>query len=221
MYKLPADLNGNFIPVTTIDPTTGESTPIKFYHPPDNTTGRYTGQSFRIGLNDALIECSKLQDQCYAVVIPDNDQGRYTYHLAQKPPSNNKSPDSDNEFFLCNQGYVSYIKDKTQSGRSNLMTSTVSCDFDSNRPISYGSTGITPDEKKSGAPKVFKYKDAKESPVVEQPPYLSYFCTFVVILLVAGGIYYYRTQMVDDTPVVSTISTSKLIKRKGGYFFFV
>jgi hypothetical protein len=223
MYKLPADLNGNFIPVTKLDPTTNESTPVKFDQPMDNVTGRYNKQSFMIGLNTALIECSKFQDQCYAVVIPDQGQSSYyTYYLAQKPPSNNKSPDSDNENFLCNQGYVSYIKDKTQSGRNNLMSSTVSCDFNKNQQILYSGAGVNPTKKEEDVPSVFKYKDANKVPrEVEQPPYLLYIGIAVVIVLVAGGIYYYKTQVEDDKPVTTSISTSKLLKKKGGYFFFV
>ena len=229
MYKLPADLTGNYIPLTSPGPD-NKPIPIKFNQPMDNDTGAFTKNSFIIGLNTALSECIKFQDQCYAVVIPDPGQSSYyTYYLAQKPQSNNKSPNSDNEYFLCNQGYVSYIKNKNQNGNSNIMSSTISCDFTSNNKISYGGSGVSSNSNQDNSntpltlsPTAYLYLHANDGPKVKsQPPYLLYIGIGVVVLLIIGGIYYYYTQVANNEPVTSSIHTSKLLKKKGGYFFFV
>jgi hypothetical protein len=221
MYKLPADLTGNYIPITKPDPVTGTPTPIKINQPMDNDTGKFTKSSFLIGLNTAISQCIKFKE-CYAVVIPDSkNSSYYTYYLAQKPLSNNKNANSDNEYFLCNNEYVSYLKNLKEDGRSNIMTSTVSCDITSNRPISYSGSGSTKKTPEVLSPSTFKYKSGGKSVDVEKPPYLLYGCIGVIVLLVIGGIYYYNTQVSADEPVVSSVNTSKLIKKKGGYFFFV
>jgi len=234
MYKFPANKSNELTPVlsTVMDPKTNQYKPIVISQNIDDS-GVYTSSSYMKALNNALFACIKLKDQCYAVVIqdPGDSSGsrlgdKYTFQLARKPLSNEKNLRSDSESLLCDQKYISYIKNEFDGkpANSNIMPNTISCDFSPRGAISYsGSANNTTNDP--NAPK----KDDKPVEIPERPykkpdgpPWGIIIGIVVAILLIGGGLYYYFNYVKeDDTPAKIITHTSKLIKKKGGYFFFV
>ena len=236
MYKFPADKIEKLTPVlsTVIDPETKKYKPIVISQGIDDS-GVYSLSSYNTALKNALFECIKLQDRCYAVVIEDpndsNSSGsrlgtKYTFQLARKPLSIEKNLKSDSESLLCNQKYVSYIKNEFDGkpANSNIMPNTISCDFSPNGPIKYSGSANNTTNDPNAPPKDDKPVVIPERPYVKPdgPPWGIIIGVVVAILLIGGGLYYYFNFVKeDDTPVKIVAHTSKLIKKKGGYFFFV
>lgn len=155
--KLPADGFGNIIPVNTVDPSTNSVTPSIFYESMDETA-TYNNNTFLKGLNDALSECIKQGDTCYAIVIkyqPNNASDSniyssnvikekgihnppYRFELAQKPSQNDIN---DSESLFCNSLYFTYLKNKTVSGVSNIMPNSIACEFNTGEVNYEGSSG--------------------------------------------------------------------------------
>lgn len=244
MSKLPADNFGNIVPVVTVNPSTNDVTPSVFYDSMDET-GTYNKNTFLKGLNDALAECIKQEDTCYAVVIKDPTDPRvpessfgkaYKFELAQKPPPNNKN---DSESLYCNPLYFTYLKNRTKSGYSNIMPNAINCNFDSG-PVKYeGSSGNNNNDLKNNTkpppPKSYKYKDMGVEVKSDPFPWLLVIGIIILILIIGGGIYYYYNfgpgapiipvkkivKKVVKKVVKGGLLTSKFIKKSGGYFFFI
>jgi len=237
MYKLPADTSGKIIPVTTKDPKTNAITPVTFQDSMDET-GTHNNNTFLTGLNAALAECINKGDTCYAVVIknpidpsvPASSTGNaYVFELAQKPLRNSTN---DSESLSCNTLYSTYIKNKKLNGVSNLMPNSIPCDF-TQPPITYtGSSGNSSksSDNKPPPPTKFSYKDAGISVKKTPLPWLLIISIVCVIIVIGGGIYWYykmgpgsvsSESSASSASSMPKVSTSKLIKKSGGYFFFV
>jgi hypothetical protein len=242
MSKLPADNFSNIIPIMSVDPSTNKTTPSVFYESMDET-GTYNKNTFLKGLNDALSECIKLGDTCYAVVIKDPTDPSvptssfglaHKFELAQKPPQNQTN---DSEFLLCNSQYITYLKNKTTTGFSNLMPNSIVCEFNSD-PVQYeGSFGnnsikpnsnITPESPK----KEFSYmKMGRVQPKSKPFPWGITIGIALCILFIGSGIYYYYNfgpgaptipvKKIVKKVVKGGLLTSKFIRKSGGYFFFI
>jgi hypothetical protein len=236
MYKYPADTSGNIIPVTKYNTETKKDEPFTIQQGPDNN-GVYSSTSYYPSFNDALAQCIKYKDECYAVVIkdPGNSDSRvgskYIFELAKKPLSNQKNEKSDSESLLCNNTYVSYIKNNREDGRSNIMPNSIPCDF-STSSVSYGGNSKVSNKSEDDTPSESKgipSRTVKKKPIPWR--IIGIVSCVIIILLIGYGIYYYRKQNTpddasdsasDSTPeLVIRTPTSKLIKKDGGYFFFV
>ena len=228
MYKYPADTTGKIIPITKFNPESNKDEPFVIKQGPDNN-GVYSTTSYFPAFKDALAQCIKYQDDCYAVVIknPGSTESRvgskYLFELAKKPLSNQKNEKSDSESLLCDNTYVSYIKNTREDGRTNIMPNSVACDF-STTAVSYTGSSKVPEKSTSSTPS--KSGGIPSKPVKPKKiPWVTIGIVggIVLILLIGGGIYYYKKQNEsEDVPDSSeSIPTSKLIKKQGGYFFFV
>jgi len=234
MYKVPADTSGKFIPITEYNEKEKKDVPKTISQNPDEN-GKFTASSFLIALNEALGQCIKNEDKCYAVVILNPDMpgmptstigSIYKFQLAQKPLSNQKNTNADSEYMICDKNYLSYIKNNTTTGKSNIMPNTVNCDFSNNGPITLSKGIVNPLAANSGpsaAKEKTSYQYASQGKIVEktQPPWLLIICIVFTVLMIGGGLYYYFTQI--NVPLVTPIKvpTSQVLKKKGGYFFFV
>jgi hypothetical protein len=226
LNKYPVDSSGKPVFITNYDPDSKTDKPITIYQSPD-TNGTFNETSFTTSLNGALSECIKRGDDCYAVIIPEADDPSmpasstgtmYTFQLVKKPPAKNASADS--EYMICNQNYATYLKN-ISNGRSNIMPNTVSCDFKSSAPISLGSNIKKSDASKpSSSDSSFDYLNAGKSTKKESLPWGLIIGVVLAVLIIGGGIYYYYTQVVPANALPLTPST-KVLKSKGGYFFYV
>jgi hypothetical protein len=242
MSKLPADNFGKIIPVMAVDPSTNSITPSIFLDSMDDT-GTYNKNTFLKGLNDALTECIKLGDTCYAVVIKDPTDPKvptsstglaYKFELVQKPTPNDKN---DDESLLCNPLYYTYLKNKTTNGISNIMPNSIDCDFNSG-PVQYeGSSGnnkpkTNTDTSTESPPKDLSYMQmGRVKPKAAPFPWAIVIGVTICVLFIGGGIYYYYNfgpgaptipvKKIVKKVVKGGFLTSKFIKKSGGYFFFV
>jgi len=237
MSKLPADNFGNIVPIMSVDPSTNKTTPSVINSSMDET-GTYNKNTFLKGLNDALAECIKLGDVCYAVVIKDptdrtvpaSSMGKaYKFQLAQKPPANNKN---DSESLLCNPLYFTYLKNKTSTGTTNIMPDSIACDFSSSGPVTYEGSSKKVQDTKPTPPKDYSYMNmGKVKPKEAQFPWAIVIGVTVLLLFIGGGVYYYYNfgpgapiipvKKIVKKVVKGGLLSSKFIKKSGGYFFFI
>jgi hypothetical protein len=235
--KLPADNSGNIVPIMSVDPATNELTPSVINSSMDET-GTYNKNTFLKGLNDALAECIKLGDVCYAVVIKDptdrtvpaSSMGKaYKFQLAQKPPANNKN---DSESLFCNPLYYTYLKNKSSTGITNIMPDSIACDFSRSGPVSYEGSSKKNTDTKESTPKEYSYMSmGKAKPKETKFPWIMVIGITVFILFIAGGVFYYYkfgpgapiipVKKIVKKVVKGGLLTSKFIKKSGGYFFFI
>jgi hypothetical protein len=199
-------------------------------------TATYNSSTFLTGLNLALSECIKQGDLCYAVVIKDPTDLTvprssfglaYQFQLAQKPPSNSKN---DSEYLLCNTLYSTYLKNKTSTGISNLMQNSIECDIQSYDAIQYnGGSGNFNNNSKNTPSTPIDLSYMKMGLNVKKAPF-----PWIMVLIISGvvlfcvGVGYWYFNFGPGAPeepvkkvVNNIVNTSKLIKKSGGYFFFV
>jgi hypothetical protein len=235
MDKLPADNFGNIIPVNTVDPNTNSIIP-SVIHSSMDATGTFNENTFKTGLKDALAECIKQGDTCYAVVIKDPRDptvpassfgNAYTFQLAQKPPQNQKN---DSESLFCDIKYFTYIRTK------NTMPNSIACDFNSG-PVQYGGSsgnkilGSNKNNAPSPPPDLSYMQMGLIPPKPTPFPWTIVLGVVACILFISGGIYYYYNfgpgaTIIPVKKIIKKVAkggflTSKFIKKSGGYFFFV
>jgi hypothetical protein len=239
--KLPADKLGNIIPVNTVDPNTNTVTPSVFYESMDETA-TYNNNTFLKGLNDALSECIKQSDICYAVVIkyqPNNaydsaiykesdiiNKGIHTpgykFELAQKPSSPNINNQNDSESLLCNSLYFTYIRE------TDSMPNSKPCRFDTGEIDYEGSSGNNIIKTGSGSgsstgsttkssskkPKLSYKEMGKPKPKPAPFPWVMVIGITMGVLFIIGGIYYYY----NFGPGAPIVPVKKIVKKvvKGG-----
>ena len=163
---------------------------------------------------------------------------KYIFQLAQKPTTDTKNASADSEMLSCNPKFITYLKTNNTSGVSNLRQSRQTCEststVSSGAAYNVGGTGLasTGSGNTSGTsgtggteePKSFKYMNKGKYIEEEKSNLPVIIGIVVVILIILGGLYYYFTQVAPgNTVTLESLKnpTSKFLKKKGGYFFFI